>query len=158
MWTRALHSTQDWACALKKRVLNETGSNGTAFLHKHIPCTNHAQQTIGAFKWLRWAYPDYAIPHGLEKFEPLLRTTGHTITCGDDRLESQPPPLQHADKLLNDTHLMFKQPPFLVDANTWCHNKVETRDVHGALKPLHSLQRRTHIVKSESKVAWVRVK
>ena len=42
LWTRALHSTQDWACALKKRVLDETGANGTAFLNKRIPCTNHA--------------------------------------------------------------------------------------------------------------------
>ena len=31
------------------------------------------------------------------------------------------------DKVLNDTHLMFKHPPFLVDANKWCHNNVETR-------------------------------
>ena len=62
------------------------------------------------------------------------------------------------DKLLNDTHLMFKHPPFLVDANKWCDNNVETRDVHAALKPFHDSQRRTHIVKSESKVAWVRVK
>ena len=43
LWTRALDSTQDWACALKKRVLDEAGANGTAFLHKHIPCTDHAQ-------------------------------------------------------------------------------------------------------------------
>ena len=122
MDTHALHSTQDWACALKKRVLDETGANGTAFLHTHIPCTNHAHQIIGAFKQLRWAYPDYAIPHGLEKFEPLLKRTGHIITCDDDRLESQPtPPPQHMDKVLNDTHLMFNHLPFLVDANKWYH-------------------------------------
>ena len=53
---------------------------------------------------------------------------------------------------------MFKHPPFLVDANKWCHNNVEPHDVHGALKPLHGSQRRTQIVKGESKVAWMRVK
>ena len=83
LWTRALYSTQDWACALKKRVLDETGANGTAFLHKHTPCTNYAHQIIGVFKRLRLAHPDFAIPHGLEKFGSLLRTTGHIITCGD---------------------------------------------------------------------------
>ena len=46
----------------------------------------------------------------------------------------------YADGLLNDTHLMFKHPPFLVDAHKWCDNKVETRDVHAALKPLHGSQ------------------
>ena len=61
LWTRALYSTEDWACALKKRVLDETGVNGTAFLHKRIPCTNHAHQIIAAFKRLRWAYPDDAL-------------------------------------------------------------------------------------------------
>ena len=60
LWTRALYSTEDWACALKKRVLDETGVNGTAFLHKRIPCTNHAHQIIAAFKQLRWAFPDDA--------------------------------------------------------------------------------------------------
>ena len=159
LWTRALHSTEDWACALKKRVLDETGANGTAFLHKRIPCTNHAQQIIGAFKRLRWAYPDYAIPQGLETFESLLRRTGHIINFGDNRLESQPAtPPQYANGLLNDTHLMFKHPPFLVDANKWCHNNVETRDVHGALKQLHGSQRRTHIVKSAGNATRVRVK
>ena len=54
-------------------------------------------------------------------------------------------------------HLMFKYPPFLVDANKWCDNKVETRDVHCALKPLHGSQRTTHIVASVSKVAWMRI-
>ena len=49
LWTCALYSTEEWACALKKRVLDETGVNGTAFLHKHIPCTNHAHQIIAAF-------------------------------------------------------------------------------------------------------------
>ena len=158
MWTRALYSTEDWACALKKRVLDETGVNGTAFLHKRIPSTNHAQQIIAAFKRLRWAYPDDAIPHGLKKHERLLTRTGHIINCGDERLETQPTlPPRYADGLLNDTHLMFKHPPFLVDAHKWCDNKVETRDVHAALKPLHGLQRRTQIVVSVSKVAWMRV-
>ena len=55
------------------------------------------------------------------------------------------------------THLM-KHPPFLVDANKWCDNKVETRDVHCALKPLLGSQRRTQIVASVSKVAWTRVR
>ena len=144
---------------MKKRVLDETGANGTAFLHKRIPCTNHAHQIIGAFKRLRWAYPDYAIPQGLETFESLLRRTGHIINFGDNRLESQPAtPPQYANGLLNDTHLMFKHPPFLVDANKWCDNSVETRDVHAALKPLHSSLRRTQIVMSVSKLAWMRVR
>ena len=69
LWTCALYLTEDWACALKKRVLDETGVNGTAFLHKRIPCTNNAQQIIVAFKRLRWAYPDDALPHGLKKHE-----------------------------------------------------------------------------------------
>ena len=159
LWTRALYSTEDWACALKKRVLDETGVNGTAFLHKRIPCTNHAHQIIAAFKQLRWAYPDYALPHGLKKHERLLTRTGRIINCGDERLETQPTlPPQFADGLLNDTHLMFKHPPFLVDAHKWCDNKVETRDVHAALKPLHGSQRRTQIVASVSKVAWMRVR
>ena len=80
LWMRALYSTEDWACALKKQVLDETGANGTAFIHKHISDTNHAQQIIAAFKRLRWAYPDYAIPQGLKKHEPLLTTTGHPST------------------------------------------------------------------------------
>ena len=117
LWMRALYSTEDWACALKKRVLDETGADGTAFVQKRISDTNHAQQIIGAFKWLRWAYPDYAIPQGLKKVESLLTRTGHIIPYGDDRLETQPTPLLHANGLLNDTHLMFKYPPFLVDAN-----------------------------------------
>ena len=50
LWMRALYPTEDWACALNKRVLDEIGSNGTAFLHKRISDTNHAQQIIGAFK------------------------------------------------------------------------------------------------------------
>ena len=53
---------------------------------------------------------------------------------------------------------MFKHPPFLVDADKWCDNKVETRDVHAALKPLHGSQRRMQIVASVSKVAWMRVR
>ena len=52
---------------------------------------------------------------------------------------------------------MFKHTPFLVDAHKWSDNKVETCDVHGALKPLHGSQRRTQIVASVSKVAWMRV-
>ena len=159
LWMRALYSTEDWACALKKRVLDETGANATAFLHKRISDTNHAQQIIAAFKRLRWAYPDYAIPQGLKRFERLLTRRGRIIPCGDDRLETQPtPPPRYANGLLNDTHLMFKYPPFLVDANKWCDNKVETRDVHCALKPLYGSQRRTQIVASVSKVAWKRVR
>ena len=159
MWMRALYSTEDWACALKKRVLDETGANGTAFLHRRISHTNHAQQIIAAFKRLRWAYPDYAIPQGLKRFERLLTRRGRIIPCGDDRLETQPtPPPRIANGLLNDTHLMFKYPPFLVDGNKWCDNKVETRDVHCALKPLRGSLRRTQIVASVSKVAWTRVR
>ena len=90
LWTRALYSTEDWACALKKQVLDETGVNGTAFLHKRIPSTNHAQQIIAAFKRLRWAYPDEAIPHRLKKYEQLLTRTGCIIHCGDEMLETQP--------------------------------------------------------------------
>ena len=90
LWTRALYSTQDWACALKKRVLDETGVNGTAFLHKRIPSTNHAQQIIAAFKRLRWAFPDDAIPHGLKKYEQLL--TRSFLSCG------------HIDSHINPTH------------------------------------------------------
>ena len=67
LWTRALCETKDWACALKKRVLNETGANATAFIHKRISDTNHAQQIIAAFKRLRWAYPDDAMPQLLKK-------------------------------------------------------------------------------------------
>ena len=155
---RALYSTEDWACALKKRVLDETGANATAFLHRRIPCTNHAQQIIAAFKRLRWAYPDCAIPQRLKRFERLLTRRGRIIPCGDDRLETQPTPLpQHMDKVLNDTHLMMKHTPWLVDANKWCDNKVETHDVHCALKPLHGSQRTTQIVASESKVVWMRI-
>ena len=85
--------------------------------------------------------------------------TGRTIPCGDERLETEPTqPPQDADGLLNDTHLMFQHPPFLVDAHKWCDNKVETRDVHAALTPLHGSQRRTQIVASVSKVAWMRVR
>ena len=58
LWTCALCKTEDWACALKKRVLDETGANATALLHRRISDTNHAQQIIDAFKRLRWAYPD----------------------------------------------------------------------------------------------------
>ena len=158
LWTRALYSTEDWACALKKRVLDETGANATAFLHRRIPCTNHAQQIIAAFKRLRWAYPDCAIPQRLKRFERLLTRRGRIIPCGDDRLETQPtPPPRYANGLLNDMHLMFKYPPFLVDANKWCDNKVETHDAHCALKPLHGSQRTTQIVTSVSKVAWMTI-
>ena len=86
-------------------MLDETGANATAFLHRPIPCTNHVQQIIAAFKRLRWAYPDDAIPQGLKKHEPLLTTTGHIINLGDGRLETQPtPPSQHVDNVLNNTH------------------------------------------------------
>ena len=117
LWTCALYETEDWACALKKRVMDETCANGTAFLHKRIPCTNHAHQIIAAFKRLRWAYPDDSIPQGLKKHDPLLTRTGHIIPCGDDRPETQPTPAspQHMDKVLNDIHLMMKHPPWLVD-------------------------------------------
>ena len=33
----------------------------------------------------------------------LLTTTGHIINLGDDWLETQPPPLRHVDKVLNNT-------------------------------------------------------
>ena len=56
------------------------------------------------------------------------------------------------------THLMMKHPPWLVDGNKWCDNKVETQDLHCALKPLRGSQRRTQIVASVSKVAWKRVR
>ena len=117
-------------------MLDETGANGTAFIQKRISDTNHAHQIIGAFKRLRQAYPDDAIPQELKKHEPLLTTTGHIINLGDDRLETQPSPSQHVDKVLNNTHLM-KHPPWLVDGNKWCDNKVDTQDLHCALKPLH---------------------
>ena len=58
----ALCETEDWACALKKRVMDETGANATAFIHRRISDTNHAQQIICAFKGLRSAYPDDAMP------------------------------------------------------------------------------------------------
>ena len=48
LWTRALYSTEDWACAPKMCMLDETGANATAFLHKRIPCTNHAHQITAA--------------------------------------------------------------------------------------------------------------
>ena len=73
-------------------MLDETGADGTAFVQKRISDTNHAQQIIGAFKRLRWAYPDDAIPQGLKMFERLLTRRGRIITCGDDRLETQPTP------------------------------------------------------------------
>ena len=94
-----------------------------------------------------------------KKTQTHLQTrTGHIIHCGDERLETEPTlPPRYADGLLNNSHLMFKHPSFLVDAHKWCDNKVETRDVHGALKPLHGSQRRTQIVASVSKVAWMRV-
>ena len=76
--------------------MDETGANGTAFLHRRISDTNHAQQIIAAFKRLRWAYPDDAMPQGLKKREPLLTRRGHIIPCGDDRLDTQPTsPPQH---------------------------------------------------------------
>ena len=99
------------------------------------------------------------IPHGHKKHEWLLTRTGHIIHGGDERLETEPTlPPWDKDGLLNNTHLMFKYPPFLVDAHKWCDNKVETCDVHAALKPLHGSQRRTQIVASVSKVAWMRIR
>ena len=93
-------------------MLDETGANGTAFIHRRISDTNHAQQIIVAFKRLRWAYPDDAIPQRLKKHEPLLKTTGHIINFGDDRLGTQTKlPPRHVEKVLNDTHLMMKHPP-----------------------------------------------
>ena len=64
------------------------------------------------------------------------------------------------DKVLNNTHLMLKHTPWFVDGNKWCDNKVETPDVHCALKPLHGSQQRTQIVMSvskhrETKVKWM---
>ena len=98
------------------------------------------------------------MPQGLKKHEPLLTTTGNIINlCGDNRLVTQPTPPQHVDKVLSNTHLMMKHPPWLVDGNKWCDNKVETRDVHCALKPLRGTQRRTHIVMSVRKVAWMKI-
>ena len=47
--------------------------------------------------------------------------------------------------------IFYKNPS---QANKWCDNNVETRDVDAALKPLHGPQRRTQIVKSVSNVAW----
>ena len=55
------------------------------------------------------------------------------------------------------THTMMKHPQWFVDGNKWCDNKVETRDVHCALIPLHGSQRTTQIVASVSKVAWTRI-
>ena len=115
-WSKTLLIAEEWLCGhvhcakqktghvLMKQVMDETGANATAFIHKHISHTNHAQQIIGAFKRHRWAYPDYAIPQGLKKHEPLLTTTGHIINLGDDWLETRPTPSQHVDKVLNHTH------------------------------------------------------
>ena len=55
------------------------------------------------------------------------------------------------------THLMWKHSPWLVDGNKWCDNKVDTRDVHCALKPLRDSLRTTQIVMSVSKVARMRI-
>ena len=141
LWTRALCETEDWERILKKRVMDETGANATAFIHRRISDTNHAQQITAAIKGLRWAYPDDVIPQGLKKHEPLLSTTSHIINLGDDRLETQPTtPPQHVDKVLNNTHLMMKHTPWLVGGNKWRDNKVETRHVHCALRPFHGSQ------------------
>ena len=61
------------------------------------------------------------------------------------------------DKVLNDTHLMLKHTPWLVDGNKWCDNKVQTPDVHCALKPHHGCQQRTQSVMSVGKVAWMTI-
>ena len=85
-------------------------------------------------------------------------TLSKSLQTGDNRLETQPLlPQQHMDKMLNNTHLMMKHPPWLVDGNKWC-DKVETQDVHCALIPLHGSQQTTQIVMSVSKVAWTRVR
>ena len=73
-------------------------------------------------------------------------------------METQPlPHPQHVEKMLNDTHLMLKHTPWLVDGNKWCDNKVETPDVHCELKALHGCQQRTQIVMSVCKVACMTV-
>ena len=38
-----------------------------------------------------------------KRHEPLLTTTGYIINLGDDRLETQPTPPQHADNMVNHT-------------------------------------------------------
>ena len=106
LWMRALCETEDWACALMKRVLGDTGANATAFIHRRILCTNHAQQIIGAFKGLRWAYPDDAMPQGLKSislFSQQQATSILVTTC-----------LRHNQRHHNTwarcstTHLMMK--------------------------------------------------
>ena len=76
--------------------------------------------------------------------------TPRTTLC-----RSRPTPPQHVGKVLN-THLMMKHPPWFVDGNKWCDSNADTWDVHCALKPLHGILRRTQIVRSVSKVAWMR--
>ena len=51
----------------------------------------------------------------------------------------------------------MKHTPWLVDGNKCCDNKVDTRDVNCALKPLHGSLQTTQIVASVSKVAWMRI-
>ena len=110
-------------------------------------------------KRLRWAYPDEVMLQGLKIMSLFSQQQATSSLVVMTRLETQPtPPPQHMDKVLNDTHLMKKQSPWLVDGNKWCDNKVDTRHVHCALKLHHgSLQRTTHIVMSVSKVAWMRI-
>ena len=157
LWMRALYSTEDWVCALKKRVMDETGANATAFIHRRISDTNHAHQIIGAFKELRWAIvmmPSLKDSKSMSLFSQQQATSSILVMTGWRHNQQHHQP-QHVDKVLNNTHLMMKYPPWLVDANKWCDNKVETHDVHCALKPLHGSQRTTHIVMSVSKVAWM---
>ena len=85
------------------------------------------------------AHSDDATFRELERFVLVWARTCRIINLGDDRIETQPPP-QHVDKMFNDTHLVMKHTQWLVDGNKWCDNKVETRNVHCALKPLHGSQ------------------
>ena len=45
----------------------------------------------------------------------------------------------------------------MAGGNKYCDNKVDTQDVHCALKPLHGSLRTTHIVMNESNVTWMRI-
>ena len=86
-----------------KQVLDETGANGTAFTHKHFSDTNHAQQIIVLSNDSDEHILMMPSLKNSKKHEPLLTRTGHIINHGDDRLETQPTPQQHVDKVLNNT-------------------------------------------------------
>ena len=92
-------------CTLKKRVMDETGANATAFIHRCISDTNHAQQIIAAFKRLRWAYPDYAIHQGLKKGMSIFsqQQAASTTLVMTGLRHNQPASPQHVDKVLNNT-------------------------------------------------------